>query len=170
MVSDMYTITNTALMTYMSAIITVLKQQVYTLKAWCTGVLTFHVVAVLVWQCACWVACTTTEDGHKIGDGLQPHELHGVATSQHDDNARLLVDCVEGVDAMKPTQELLTRVHLRDISWLGMLFSGIKFGWGSLVFMYYNGFVYVMNGAGRMAPSLELESMPKFRKVFADEL
>jgi shikimate O-hydroxycinnamoyltransferase len=41
--------------------------------------------------------------------------------------------------------------------------------------MYYGGFVYVMNASGKdgglaLVLSLEPETMPEFRKVFADEL
>ena len=41
--------------------------------------------------------------------------------------------------------------------------------------MYYGGFVYVMQAPGKdgavaLALSLEPESMPEFRKVFAEEL
>jgi shikimate O-hydroxycinnamoyltransferase len=54
------------------------------------------------------------------------------------------------------------------------------FGFGAPAFMgpalmYYSGFVYVMNAPGKdgaiaLALSLEPESMPEFKKVFADEL
>uniref|UniRef100_A0A0D9WMP8 Uncharacterized protein n=1 Tax=Leersia perrieri TaxID=77586 RepID=A0A0D9WMP8_9ORYZ len=102
------------------------------------------------------------------------------ATSQGDDYARSLVDYLEGVDAMNLPRSGISRAHLRAISWLGMSLSDADFGWGSPAFMgpalmYYSGFVYVMNAPGKdgavaLALSLEPESMPEFRKVFADEV
>ncbi|KAK8454874.1 hypothetical protein SEVIR_4G045000v4 [Setaria viridis] len=102
------------------------------------------------------------------------------ATSQGDDYARSLVDYLEGVDAMNLPRSGISRAHLRAISWMGMSLHDSDFGWGAPVFMgpalmYYSGFVYVMQAPGKdgavaLALSLEPESMPEFRKVFADEL
>ncbi|GJN40653.1 hypothetical protein PR202_gb29902 [Eleusine coracana subsp. coracana] len=102
------------------------------------------------------------------------------ATSQGDDYARSLVDYLEGVDAMNLPRSGISRAHLRAISWMGMSLHDSDFGWGAPVFMgpalmYYSGFVYVMQapakeGAVALALSLEPESMPEFRKVFADEM
>ncbi|KAF0901966.1 hypothetical protein E2562_011796 [Oryza meyeriana var. granulata] len=74
----------------------------------------------------------------------------------------------------------VSRAHLRAISWLGMSLYDADFGWGSPAFMgpalmYYSGFVYVMNAPGKdgavaFALSLEPESMPEFRKTFAEKL
>uniref|UniRef100_A0A0D3GDL3 Uncharacterized protein n=1 Tax=Oryza barthii TaxID=65489 RepID=A0A0D3GDL3_9ORYZ len=101
-------------------------------------------------------------------------------TSQGDEYARSLVDYLEGVDAMNLPRSGISRAHLRAISWLGMSLADADFGWGSPAFMgpaimYYSGFVYVMNAPGKdgavaLALSLEPESMPEFRKVFADEV
>jgi shikimate O-hydroxycinnamoyltransferase len=101
-------------------------------------------------------------------------------TSQGDDYARSLVDYLEGVDAMNLPRSGISRAHLRAISWVGMSLYKADFGWGAPVFMgpalmYYSGFVYVMNAAGKegalaLVLSLEPESMPEFRKVFAEEL
>ncbi|PUZ61883.1 hypothetical protein GQ55_4G313700 [Panicum hallii var. hallii] len=102
------------------------------------------------------------------------------ATSQGDDYARSLVDYLEGVDAMNLPRSGISRAHLRAISWMGMSLHDSDFGWGAPVFMgpalmYYSGFVYVMQAPGKdgavaLALSLEPESMPEFRKVFAEEL
>ncbi|CAN6202272.1 unnamed protein product [Urochloa humidicola] len=102
------------------------------------------------------------------------------ATSQGDDYARSLVDYLEGVDAMDLPRSGISRAHLRAISWVGMSLYKADFGWGAPAFMgpalmYYSGFVYVMNAAGKdgdlsLVLSLEPESMPEFRKVFAEEL
>ncbi|KAL6606060.1 hypothetical protein ACP70R_041713 [Stipagrostis hirtigluma subsp. patula] len=102
------------------------------------------------------------------------------ATSQGDDYARSLVDYLEGVDAMNLPRSGISRAHLRAISWMGMSLYEADFGWGAPAFMgpalmYYSGFVYVMNAAGKdgalaLVLSLEPESMPEFRKVFAEEL
>jgi shikimate O-hydroxycinnamoyltransferase len=102
------------------------------------------------------------------------------ATSQGDDYARSLVDYLEGVDAMNLPRSGISRAHLRAISWMGMSLHDSDFGWGAPVFMgpalmYYSGFVYVMQAPGKegavaLALSLEPESMPEFRKVFAQEL
>jgi shikimate O-hydroxycinnamoyltransferase len=102
------------------------------------------------------------------------------ATSQGDDYARSLVDYLEGVDAMNLPRSGISRAHLRAISWMGMSLNDADFGWGAPAFMgpalmYYSGFVYVMNAPGKegaiaLALSLEPESMPEFKKVFADEL
>jgi shikimate O-hydroxycinnamoyltransferase len=102
------------------------------------------------------------------------------ATTQGDDYARSLVDYLEGVDAMNLPRSGISRAHLRAISWMGMSLYKADFGWGAPAFMgpalmYYSGFVYVMNAAGKdgalaLVLSLEPESMPEFRKVFADEL
>ncbi|CAL5046467.1 unnamed protein product [Urochloa decumbens] len=101
-------------------------------------------------------------------------------TSQGDDYARSLVDYLEGVDAMNLPRNGISRAHLRAISWVGMSLYKADFGWGAPAFMgpalmYYSGFVYVMNAAGKdgdlaLVLSLEPESMPEFRKVFAEEL
>jgi shikimate O-hydroxycinnamoyltransferase len=101
-------------------------------------------------------------------------------TSQGDDYARSLVDYLEGVDAMNLPRSGISRAHLRAISWMGMSLYKADFGWGAPAFMgpaimYYSGFVYVMNAAGKegalaLVLSLEPESMPEFRKVFAEEL
>ncbi|CAL5051471.1 unnamed protein product [Urochloa decumbens] len=101
-------------------------------------------------------------------------------TSQGDDYARSLVDYLEGVDAMNLPRSGISRAHLRAISWMGMSLHDSDFGWGAPVFMgpalmYYSGFVYVMQAPGKegavaLALSLEPESMPEFRKVFAGEL
>ncbi|CAL5037208.1 unnamed protein product [Urochloa decumbens] len=101
-------------------------------------------------------------------------------TSQGDDYARSLVDYLEGVDAMDLPRSGISRAHLRAISWVGMSLYKADFGWGAPAFMgpalmYYSGFVYVMNAAGKdgdlaLVLSLEPESMPEFRKVFAEEL
>jgi shikimate O-hydroxycinnamoyltransferase len=101
-------------------------------------------------------------------------------TSQGDDYARSLVDYLEGVDAMNLPRSGISRAHLRAISWVGMSLYKADFGWGAPAFMgpalmYYSGFVYVMNTAGKdgdlaLVLSLEPESMPEFRKVFAEEL
>jgi shikimate O-hydroxycinnamoyltransferase len=84
------------------------------------------------------------------------------------------------VDAMNLPRSGISRAHLRAISWMGMSLYKADFGWGAPAFMgpalmYYSGFVYVMNAAGKdgalaLVLSLEPESMPEFRKVFADEL
>ncbi|AQL01528.1 hydroxycinnamoyltransferase 4 [Zea mays] len=102
------------------------------------------------------------------------------ATSPGDDYARSLVDYLEGVDAMNLPRSGISRAHLRAISWMGMSLHDSDFGWGAPVFMgpalmYYSGFVYVMQAPGKegavaLALSLEPESMPEFRKVFAQEL
>ncbi|KAL6861908.1 hypothetical protein ACP4OV_017608 [Aristida adscensionis] len=102
------------------------------------------------------------------------------ATSQGDEYARSLVDYLEGVDAMNLPRSGISRAHLRAISWMGMSLYEADFGWGAPAFMgpalmYYSGFVYVMNaawkeGALALVVSLEPESMPEFRKVFAEEL
>ncbi|KAG2604682.1 hydroxycinnamoyltransferase 4-like [Panicum virgatum] len=102
------------------------------------------------------------------------------ATSQGDDYARSLVDYLEGVDAMNLPRSGISRAHLRAISWMGMSLHDSDFGWGAPAFMgpalmYYGGFVYVMQAPGKdgavaLALSLEPESMPEFRKVFAEEL
>ncbi|KAL6606769.1 hypothetical protein ACP70R_042422 [Stipagrostis hirtigluma subsp. patula] len=102
------------------------------------------------------------------------------ATSQGDDYARSLVDYLEGVDAMNLPRSGISRAHLRAISWMGMSLHDSDFGWGAPAFMgpalmYYSGFVYVMQAPGKdgavaLALSLEPESMPEFRKVFAEEL
>ena len=102
------------------------------------------------------------------------------ATSQGDDYARSLVDYLEGVDAMNLPRSGISRAHLRAISWVGMSLYKADFGWGAPAFMgpalmYYSGFVYVMNAAGKegalaLVLSLEPETMPAFRKVFAEEL
>ncbi|GJN40654.1 hypothetical protein PR202_gb29903 [Eleusine coracana subsp. coracana] len=102
------------------------------------------------------------------------------ATSQGDDYARSLVDYLEGVDAMNLPRSGISRAHLRAISWMGMSLYKADFGWGAPAFMgpalmYYSGFVYVMNAAGKdgdlaLVLSLEPESMTEFRKIFADEL
>ncbi|XP_040381269.1 hydroxycinnamoyltransferase 4 [Oryza brachyantha] len=101
-------------------------------------------------------------------------------TSQGDDYARSLVDYLEGVDTANLPRSGVSRADLRAISWLGMSLYDADFGWGAPAFMgpaimYYSGFVYVMNapwkdGAVALALSLEPESMPEFRKVFADEV
>ncbi|CAN6179031.1 unnamed protein product [Urochloa humidicola] len=101
-------------------------------------------------------------------------------TSQGDDYARSLVDYLEAVDAMDLPRSGISRAHLRAISWVGMSLYKADFGWGAPAFMgpalmYYSGFVYVMNAAGKdgdlaLVLSLEPESMPEFRKVFAEEL
>ncbi|KAF8732970.1 hypothetical protein HU200_005732 [Digitaria exilis] len=101
-------------------------------------------------------------------------------TSHGDDYARSLVDYLEGVDAMNLPRSGISRAHLRAISWVGMSLYKADFGWGAPAFMgpalmYYSGFVYVMNAAGKdgdlaLVLSLEPESMPEFRKVFAEEL
>jgi shikimate O-hydroxycinnamoyltransferase len=90
------------------------------------------------------------------------------------------VDYLEGVDTMNLPRCGISRTHLRAISWMGMSMSDADFGWGAPAFMgpalmYYSGFVYVMNAPGKdgalaLVLSLEPESMPEFRKVFADEL
>ncbi|XP_020182720.1 hydroxycinnamoyltransferase 4-like [Aegilops tauschii subsp. strangulata] len=102
------------------------------------------------------------------------------ATSQGDDYARSLVDYLDGVDVMNLPRSGISRAHLRAISWMGMSLSDADFGWGAPAFMgpalmYYSGFVYVMNAPGKegaltLALSLEPESMPEFRKMFAHEL
>ncbi|CAD6337411.1 unnamed protein product [Miscanthus lutarioriparius] len=102
------------------------------------------------------------------------------ATSQGDDYARSLVDYLEGVDSMNLPRSGISRAHLRAISWMGMSLHDSDFGWGAPVFMgpalmYYSGFVYVMQAPGKegavaLALSLEPESMPEFRKVFAEEV
>uniref|UniRef100_A0ACD5VZ61 Uncharacterized protein n=1 Tax=Avena sativa TaxID=4498 RepID=A0ACD5VZ61_AVESA len=102
------------------------------------------------------------------------------ATSQGDDYARSLVDYLEGVDAMNLPRSGISRAHLRAISWMDMSLTDADFGWGVPAFMgpalmYYSGFVYVMNAPGKdgaiaLALSLEQESMPEFKKVFADDL
>lgn len=102
------------------------------------------------------------------------------ATSQGNEHARSLVDYLEGVDTMNLPRSGISRTHLRAISWMGMSLSDADFGWGAPAFMgpalmYYSGFVYVMNAPGKdgalaVVLSLEPESMPAFRKVFADEL
>lgn len=102
------------------------------------------------------------------------------ATSQGDDCARSLVDYLEGVDTMNLPRSGISRAHLRAISWMGMSLYDADFGWGAPAFMgpalmYYSGFVYVMNAPGKdsalaLVLSLEPESMPEFRKVFAEEL
>ncbi|XP_062233434.1 hydroxycinnamoyltransferase 4-like [Phragmites australis] len=101
-------------------------------------------------------------------------------TSQGDDYARSLVDYLEGVDAMNLPRSGISRAHLRAISWMGMSLYKADFGWGAPAFMgpalmYYSGFVYVMNAPGKdgaleLVLSLEPESMPEFRKVFAEDL
>jgi shikimate O-hydroxycinnamoyltransferase len=101
-------------------------------------------------------------------------------TSQGNEHARSLVDYLEGVDTMNLPRCGISRTHLRAISWMGMSMSDSDFGWGAPAFMgpalmYYSGFVYVMNAPGKdgalaLVLSLEPESMPEFRKVFADEL
>lgn len=106
--------------------------------------------------------------------------LARAATSQGDDYARSLVDYLEGVDTMNLPRSGISRAHLRAISWMGMSLSDADFGWGAPAFMgpalmYYSGFVYVMNAPGKdgalaLVLSLEPDSMPEFRKVFADEL
>ena len=102
------------------------------------------------------------------------------ATSQGGDYARSLVDYLEGVDAMDLPRSGISRAHLRAISWMGMSLHDCDFGWGAPAFMgpalmYYSGFVYVLNAAGKggglaLVLSLEPETMPEFRKVFAEEL
>ncbi|RLM54531.1 shikimate O-hydroxycinnamoyltransferase-like [Panicum miliaceum] len=102
------------------------------------------------------------------------------ATTQGGDYARSLVDYLEGVDSMNLPRSGISRAHLRAISWMGMSLHDSDFGWGAPAFMgpalmYYGGFVYVMNAAGKdgglaLVLSLEPETMPEFRKVFADEL
>ncbi|CAD6337410.1 unnamed protein product [Miscanthus lutarioriparius] len=102
------------------------------------------------------------------------------ATSQGNDYARSLVDYLEGVDAMNLPRSGISPAHLRAISWVGMSLYKADFGWGAPAFMgpalmYYSGFVYVMNAAGKegalaLVLSLEPETMPEFRKVFAEEL
>ncbi|KQK19253.1 hydroxycinnamoyltransferase 4 [Brachypodium distachyon] len=102
------------------------------------------------------------------------------ATSQGDDYARSLVDYLETVDTMNLPRSGISRAHLRAISWMGMSLSDADFGWGAPAFMgpalmYYSGFVYVMNAPGKdgavaLALSLEPDSMPEFKKTFADEL
>uniref|UniRef100_A0A0E0L8Q7 Uncharacterized protein n=1 Tax=Oryza punctata TaxID=4537 RepID=A0A0E0L8Q7_ORYPU len=101
-------------------------------------------------------------------------------TRQGDDYARSVVDYLEGVDAMNLPRSGISLADLRAISWLGMSLYDADFGWGSPAFMgpaimYYSGFVYVMNAPGKdgavaLALSLEPESMPEFRKVFAEEV
>ncbi|KAL6861152.1 hypothetical protein ACP4OV_016852 [Aristida adscensionis] len=102
------------------------------------------------------------------------------ATSQRDEYARSLVDYLEGVDAMNLPRSGISRAHLRAISWMGMSLQEADLGWGEPAFMgpalmYYSGFVYLMQAPGKegavaLALSLEPESMPEFRKVFAEEL
>ncbi|PAN37463.1 hypothetical protein PAHAL_7G094200 [Panicum hallii] len=102
------------------------------------------------------------------------------ATSQGDDYARSLVDYLEGVDTMNLPRSGISRAHLRAISWMGMSVHSADFGWGSPAFMgpalmYYSGFLHVLHAAGKddavvLALSLEPESMPEFRKVFAEEV
>ncbi|KAE8790140.1 shikimate O-hydroxycinnamoyltransferase-like [Hordeum vulgare] len=106
--------------------------------------------------------------------------LARAATSQGDEHARSLVDYLEGVDTMNLPRSGISRSHLRAISWMGMSLSDADFRWGAPAFMgpalmYYSGFVYVMNAPGKdgalaLVLSLEPESMPAFRTVFADEL
>jgi len=101
-------------------------------------------------------------------------------TSQGGDYTRSLVDYLEGVDAMDLPRSGISRAHLRAISWMGMSLHDCDFGWGAPAFMgpalmYYSGFVYVLNAAGKggglaLVLSLEPETMPEFRKVFAEEL
>ncbi|CAM0943139.1 unnamed protein product [Alopecurus aequalis] len=102
------------------------------------------------------------------------------ATIQGNEYARSLVDYLEGVDTMELPRSGISRTHLRAISWMGMSLSDADFGWGAPAFMgpalmYYSGFVYVMNAPGKdgavvLVLSLEPESMPAFKKMFADEL
>ncbi|TKW03611.1 hypothetical protein SEVIR_7G052700v4 [Setaria viridis] len=102
------------------------------------------------------------------------------ATSQGDEYARSLVDYLEGVDTMNLPRSGISRAHLRAISWMGMSLHDADFGFGAPAFMgpalmYYSGFLHVLNAAGKdnavtLALSLEPESMPEFRKVFAEEL
>uniref|UniRef100_A0ACD5ZKJ4 Uncharacterized protein n=1 Tax=Avena sativa TaxID=4498 RepID=A0ACD5ZKJ4_AVESA len=102
------------------------------------------------------------------------------ATSQGSEHARSLVDYLEGVDTMNLPRSGISRAHLRAISWMGMSLSDADFGWGAPAFMgpalmYYSGFVYVMNAPGKdgalaVVLSLEPETMPEFRKLFAHEL
>ncbi|WVZ96085.1 hypothetical protein U9M48_041767 [Paspalum notatum var. saurae] len=103
-------------------------------------------------------------------------------TSQGGDYARSLVDYLEGVDVTNLPRSGISRAHLRAISWVGMSLYKADFGWGPPAFMgpalmYYSGFVYVMNAAGMgkdgdlaVVLSLEPESMPEFRNVFAKEI
>ncbi|RLM66357.1 shikimate O-hydroxycinnamoyltransferase-like [Panicum miliaceum] len=93
------------------------------------------------------------------------------ATSQGDD---------VNVDTMNLPRSGISRAHLRAISWMGMSLHDADFGWGAPALMgpalmYYSGFLHVLNAAGKdnavtLALSLEPESMPEFRKVFAEEL
>ncbi|KAF8697995.1 hypothetical protein HU200_035499 [Digitaria exilis] len=203
--------------TYESAIITLSKSQVTSLKSRCAGASTFRAVVALVWQCACR-ARSLPDDAEtrlysmidmraRLAPPLPPGYFGNAvirtsalatvgevvanpvgyaarralaATSQGDDYARSLVDYLEGVDAMNLPRSGISRAHLRAISWMGMSLHDSDFGWGAPVFMgpalmYYSGFVYVMQAPGKdgavaLALSLEPESMPEFRKVFAEEL
>ncbi|KAF0901967.1 hypothetical protein E2562_011797 [Oryza meyeriana var. granulata] len=203
--------------TYASAIITLTKQQVATLKARCGGASTFRAVVALVWQCACRAralppeaetrlysmidmrqrlapplppgyfgnAVIRTSTAATVGEVVSNPVGHAArraraVTGQGDDYARSVVDYLEGVDTMNLPRSGVSRADLRAISWLGMSLYDADFGWGAPAFMgpaimYYSGFVYVMNapwkdGAVALALSLEPESMPEFRKVFAEEV
>ncbi|OEL19706.1 Shikimate O-hydroxycinnamoyltransferase [Dichanthelium oligosanthes] len=119
--------------------------------------------------------------GEVVSEPLGQNARRAIAvTSQGGDYARSLVDYLEGVDAMNLPRSGISRAHLRAISWVGMSLYKADFGWGAPAFMgpalmYYSGFVYVMNAAGKdgdlaLVLSLEPESLPEFRKVFAEEL
>ncbi|CAN6214766.1 unnamed protein product [Urochloa humidicola] len=123
----------------------------------------------------------STTAGEVVGNPVGHAARRALAvTSQGDDYARSLVDYLDGVDAMDLPRSGISRAHLRAISWVGMSLYKSDFGWGAPAFMgpalmYYSGFVYVMNAAGKdgdlaLVLSLEPESMPEFRKVFAEEL
>ncbi|XP_020089929.1 hydroxycinnamoyltransferase 4-like [Ananas comosus] len=103
------------------------------------------------------------------------------ATSQGDEYARSLIDCLESTDMMKLPRSGVSRSSLRVISWLGMSMYDADFGWGEPTFMgpalmYYSGFVYLMNsprkddGSVAVIVSLEPDTLPAFKKIFFQDL
>ncbi|KAF8772461.1 hypothetical protein HU200_005731 [Digitaria exilis] len=170
------------------------QAQVTSLKSRCAGASTFRAVVALVWQCAVAVhdeallddrhACTPRAAaaagllwergdpdvgvGDGGGGGGEPGRVRGeralAATSQE--------TTTRGSGRHEFPRSGISRAHLRAISWMGMSLHDSDFGWGAPVFMgpalmYYSGFVYVMQAPGKDGAP---ESMPEFRKVFAEEL
>nr|CAD1827825.1 unnamed protein product [Ananas comosus var. bracteatus] len=155
---------------YAAAILTLSKRQVDGLKARCgpAGASAFRAIVAHVWRRLvpplppsyfgnAVIRTSVNARVEEVGVGASlacvARRIRG-ATSQGDEYARSLIDCLESTDMMKLPRSGVSRSSLRVISWLGMSMYDADLGWGEPTFMgpalmYYSGFVYLMNSPAR---------------------
>ncbi|XP_038975450.1 putrescine hydroxycinnamoyltransferase 1-like [Phoenix dactylifera] len=123
--------------------------------------------------------------GEVLSDPLEhlTEKIHDATVRSNDEFVRSVIDLLESANMTRMLRAAwaLLGTNLYVVSWLGMPIYGADFGWGKPAFMGLarrrspSGLVHIMRSAGddggiSVVASLEAENMPRFKKLFYEEL